>query len=269
MELHTPPAEKDTNLMPVLFVGHGSPMNAIQDNDFVRSWKNLGETLPVPRSILCVSAHWQTRGTRVTAMPHPPTIHDFGGFPPELYEIQYPAPGDPELAGEIMRTTTAEPDEKWGLDHGTWSILRHMYPDARIPVVELSLDSGLTPRGHYEFARQLFPFREKGILILCSGNIVHNLQRIAWDKAAEEEFGFDWAIRATGIIKQRIMENRHDELIDYLLLGRDVQLAAPTPEHFLPLLYALALKNDEEPLSFFNDKHIMGSLSMTSVKVGE
>jgi 4,5-DOPA dioxygenase extradiol len=257
--------------MPVLFVGHGSPMYAIEENEFVQTWRNLGDELPKPKAIIAVSAHWETRGTQVTAMQNPKTIHDFGGFPRELYEVQYPAPGNPELANEAIKsikTTPVTVDEKWGLDHGTWSVIRRIYPKADIPVIQLSLDYQKSPREHYELARELAAFRDKGVMIVGSGNIVHNLRQVAWDRPDDEEYGHDWAIEANDLVKKMILENNHKALIDYQSLGKAMQLAAPTADHFLPLLYALALKRDDEDLSFFNDKAVMGSLTMTSVKIG-
>jgi len=261
----------NTGLMPVLFVGHGSPMYAIEENEFTQTWKHLGETIQPPRAIICISAHWETRGTQVTAMQHPQTLHDFGGFPRELYEVQYPAPGDPELARETIHAilgTTVLPDEKWGLDHGTWSVIRRIYPKADIPVIQLSLDYHKSPEEHYELAKELASFREKGVLIVGSGNIVHNLRHVAWDKPDDEEYGHDWAIEANEMIKKLIVENNHKALIDYKTLGVAVQMAVPSPDHYLPLLYALALKKENEELSFFNDKAVMGSLTMTSLKIG-
>lgn len=261
----------NTGRMPVLFVGHGSPMYAIEENEFTQTWKLLGETIPTPKAIICISAHWETHGTQVTAMQKPPTIHDFGGFPRELYEIQYPAPGDPYLAKEtieLISGTKVEANEKWGLDHGAWSVIRRMYPRAEIPVIEMSLDYTKSPNEHYELAKELAIFREKGVLIIGSGNIVHNLRRVAWDKDPNEEFGFDWALEANDKFKKLISENNHKDLINYGLLGKEVQMAIPTPDHYLPLLYALALKNEDEEVSFFNDKAVMGSLTMTSLKIG-
>ena len=261
----------DTGTMPVLFVGHGSPMYAVEENEFVESWRNLGKELPKPKAIICISAHWETRGTQVTAMQHPPTLHDFGGFPRELYEVQYPAPGDPDLAKETIRLITGTsvlPDEKWGLDHGTWSVIRRIYPKADIPVIQLSLDYHKSPEEHYNLAKGLASFREKGVLIVGSGNIVHNLRHVAWDKPDDEEYGHDWAIEANEMIKKLIVENNHKALIDYKTLGVAVQMAVPSPDHYLPLLYALALKKENEELSFFNDKAVMGSLTMTSLKIG-
>jgi len=264
-------SNNSTERMPVLFVGHGSPMYAVEENEFVQTWRYLGETLPKPKAIICISAHWETKGTEVTGMLNPPTIHDFGGFPRELYEIQYPAPGNPGLANETISTitgTTVLADEKWGLDHGAWSVIRRMYPKADVPVIQMSLDYTKSPKEHYELARELASFRDKGVLIIGSGNIVHNLHKVAWDKPDDQEYGFDWAIEANGIIKKHIQNNHHKELIDYNSLGKEVQMAVPTPDHFLPLLYALALKNDNEEISFFNDKAVMGSLTMTSLKIG-
>jgi len=262
---------ENTPRMPVLFVGHGSPMNAIEENEFVHGWRNLGKTLPHPKAILCISAHWETRGTYVTAMSNPKTIHDFGGFPKALYEVEYPAPGSPELANETKHTitkTTVGLDEKWGLDHGAWSVIRPMYPDANVPVIEMSLDYSQAPQYHYELAKELSALRNKGVLIIGSGNLVHNLRMVAWDKMNEPEYGFDWAIQANDKFKQMIISGNHKELINYKSLGREVQLAVPTPDHYLPLLYALALKEENEAVSFFNDKPVMGSLTMTSVRIG-
>jgi len=264
-------SENSTDRMPVLFVGHGSPMNAISVNDFVQSWRSLGQSLPRPKAILCISAHWETRGTFVTAMPKPPTIHDFGGFPKALFEVQYPAPGSVEFANEtkaIISKTEVGLDQKWGLDHGAWSVIKNMYPLADIPVFEMSLDYYQSPGFHYQLAKELSPLREKGVLIMGSGNIVHNLSKVAWDKADEPEYGYDWAIEANDTFKKLIIANRHNELIHYSSLGKEVQLAVPTPEHYLPLLYALALKSENEKVTFFNDKPVMGSLSMTSLRIG-
>lgn len=264
-------SEDNAAQMPVLFVGHGSPMNAIEENEFVLMWRNLGVSMPKPKAILCISAHWETKGTFITAMPKPQTIHDFGGFPKALYDVQYPAPGSPELAYEtkqIITKTIVGLDEKWGLDHGAWSVIRHIYPLADMPVIEMSLDYSQPPQFHYELAKELASFRKKGILIIGSGNIVHNLRMVAWDKVNEPEYGFDWALKANDKFKQLILTNNHKELINYTALGREVQMAVPTPEHYLPLLYTLALKEENESVSFFNDKAVMGSLTMTSVRIG-
>jgi len=262
---------ENTPRMPVLFVGHGSPMNAIEENEFVQGWRNLGNTLPHPKAILCVSAHWETRGTYVTAMPNPKTIHDFGGFPKALYEVEYPAPGSPELANEAKQAITKTIvglDEKWGLDHGAWSVIRRMYPEADVPVIQMSLNYSQTPQYHYDLAKELSALRNKGVLIIGSGNMVHNLRMVAWDKINESEYGFAWAIEANNKFKTLIESGDFKSLIDYANLGREVQLAVPTPDHYLPLLYALALKEENEAVSFFNDKPVMGSLTMTSVRIG-
>jgi len=264
-------SSNSTVRMPVLFVGHGSPMYVIEENEFTRSWQQLGNTIPTPKAIICISAHWETRGTHVTSMEVPQTIHDFGGFPRELYEIQYPAPGNPELAKATINTihgTNIQTDDKWGLDHGAWSVIRRMYPKADIPVIQMSLDYNKSPKEHYELAKELASFRDKGVLIIGSGNMVHNLHKVTWDKKDDEEYGFDWAIEANEIIKNNILGNKHKELIDYEQLGAAVQMAVPTPDHYLPLLYALALKKENEEISFFNDKAVMGSLTMTSLRIG-
>jgi 4,5-DOPA dioxygenase extradiol len=260
-----PVSGNDLPKMPVLFIGHGSPMNAIEDNEFSDKWKSLGKTLPKPEYILCVSAHWETKGTFVTGMEKPPTIHDFGGFPGELYDVLYPAPGSPELAGKtakLISDTEVATDLKWGLDHGCWSILKHMYPEADVPVIQLSLDYSKSPRYHYELAKELASLRKKGVLIIGSGNIVHNLRLIDWKNT---DRGHDWAIEANSQFKDLILKNDYMRLFDYKKLGKEIELAVPTPEHFLPLLYTLALKEENENITFFNDKTIMGSLSMTSV----
>lgn len=257
--------------MPVLFVGHGNPMYAIEENEFSQSWKTLGETLPRPKAILCISAHWETNGTFVTAMSHPSTIHDFGGFPKELFAVDYPATGSPELAyetKEIVTKSTIELDQIWGLDHGAWSVIRNMYPKADVPVVQLSINYNKSPKDHYELAQQLQSLRRKGILIIGSGNLVHNLRLVDWTKKDSTESGYDWALQANDIFKTLILQNNHQALINYTSLGREVQMAVPSPDHFLPLLYSLALQQANEAISFFNDKAVMGSLTMTSLKIG-
>ncbi|MCX6228116.1 MAG: 4,5-DOPA dioxygenase extradiol [Bacteroidia bacterium] len=262
---------ENTEKMPVLFVGHGSPMYAIEENEFVSEWRKLGASIPKPKAILCISAHWETKGTFVTAALKPPTIHDFGGFPRELYAVQYPAPGSPELAQktkEIITTTPVGLDESWGLDHGAWSVVRNIYPEADIPIIEMSLDYTKGPKFHYELAKELSILRSKGVVIIGSGNIVHNLRLVAWDRMNEPDFGFDWAIQANDQIKLHILNHQHKSLIDYAALGREVSMAIPSPDHYLPLLYALALQGENEKLKFFNDKAVMGSLTMTSLKIG-
>jgi 4,5-DOPA dioxygenase extradiol len=260
-----------TAQMPVLFLGHGSPMNAIEENEFVAGWREAGKSLPKPKAILCVSAHWETGGTFVTAMDKPLTIHDFGGFPQRLFEVEYPAPGSPELALEaqkIITNTTVGLDHKWGLDHGCWSVVKHLYPEADVPVIQMSLDYYQTPQAHYDLARELASLRKKGILIVGSGNLVHNLHRVAWDKLNETGFAFDWAIEASEKMKKYILNGDHSKLVDFKSQGKAFDLAIPTPEHFLPLLYIIALKEDHEKVTLFNDKAVAGSLTMTSVKIG-
>jgi len=257
--------------MPVLFIGHGSPMNAIEDNEFSKRWQQMGKEIPTPKAVVVVSAHWLTKGTMVTAMPSPKTIHDFGGFPQALFDIQYPAPGSPELATEIQKLITnpaVELDHDWGLDHGTWSVVKHMYPDADIPVLQLSIDYYKPAAYHYELAKQLLSLRKKGVLIIGSGNMVHNLRMVAWDKLNEPEYGFDWALEMNDIFKNKISNGFHKELIQYEKLHKAATLAIPTPDHYYPLLYILALQTDNDKVEFFNDKAVGGSLTMTSVKIG-
>ncbi|HEY5535626.1 MAG TPA: 4,5-DOPA dioxygenase extradiol [Ignavibacteria bacterium] len=259
-----------TEQLPVLFIGHGSPMNAIEDNEFSKGWKDIGKTLPKPNAILCISAHWETRGTFVTAMEKPKTIHDFGGFPKELFEVQYPAQGSPELAKEvksIITKTEVGLDEKWGLNHGCWSVVKYLYPDADIPVIQMSLDYYQTAQYHYDLAKELSSLRKIGVLIIGSGNMVHNLGMVAWDKLNDSEYGYDWAIEANDKMKKYIMNGDHQSLIDYQSHGKSFNQAIPTPEHYLPLLYALALKQENEKVSLFNDKAVAGSLTMTSLKI--
>ena len=259
-----------TKKMPILFLGHGSPMNAIEENEFVSGFRKLAKNLPKPNAILCVSAHWETKGTFVTAMQNPPTIHDFGGFPKELFAVQYPAPGSPQLANEtkaLITKTEVGLDHKWGLDHGAWSVIKHLYPNADIPVIQLSLDYSQTPQYHYELAQQLKSLREKGILIIGSGNMVHNLGKVEW-RRLNENFGYDWAMEANEKMKKYILDQNHQELIDFRSQGKAFDLAIPTPEHYLPLLYTLAMQDKNEAVEIFNDKAVAGSLTMTSVKIG-
>lgn len=259
-----------TEQMPVLFLGHGSPMNAIEENEFVKGFREVGKTITKPNAILCVSAHWETKGTFVTAMKMPKTIHDFGGFPQELFNVQYPAPGNPELAREtksIIKKTELGLDDKWGLDHGAWSVIKHLYPNADVPVIQMSLDYTQTPPYHYELAKELSSLRKKGVLIIGSGNMVHNLRMVAWDKFDTDNFAYDWAIEASEKMKQYILNGNHQQLINYKSQGKEFNLAIPTPDHYLPLLYALALKEENEKVSLFNDKAVAGSLIMTSLKI--
>jgi len=256
--------------MPVLFLGHGSPMNAIEENEFVNGFRKVGAEIAKPSAILCISAHWETRGTFVTAMEKPATIHDFGGFPKELFDVQYPAPGSPQLAKqtkELVTKTNIGLDDQWGLDHGAWSVIKHLYPAADVPVIQLSLDRYQAPQYHYELAKELATLRKKGVLIIGSGNMVHNLGMVAWDKLGKPGFGYDWAIQASDKMKQYIQEDNHQALVDYSKQGKEFNLSIPTPEHFLPLLYILALKEKGEQVTLFNDQPLGGSLTMTSVKI--
>jgi len=262
---------KGSDIMPVLFTGHGSPMNGIEENIFTDYWKKLGREIAKPTAVLCISAHWLTRGTRITAMNFPKTIHDFGGFPQELFAVQYPAPGNPELAKEtanLLQSTHVDLDHEWGLDHGTWSVVRQMYPDADIPVLQLSIDYSKPASYHYALATELSTLRKKGVLIIGSGNMVHNLRMIAWEKVNEPEFGYDWAIELNSKFKDLILDRNHAPLINYEKLGAAAQHAIPTPDHYYPLLYSLGLQNKKEQATIFNDKAVMGSLTMTSVKIG-
>ena len=257
-----------TPQMPVLFVGHGSPMNALETNRFTQAWKTVGQNLPHPTAIVCISAHWETKGTQVTAMQIPQTIHDFGGFPQALFDVQYPAAGDPALARSI-KDHIAQPeiqlDESWGLDHGTWSILRHLFPLANIPVIQLSLAYSQPVQYHYDLGKQLAFLRSKGVLIIGSGNMVHNLGRIAWDKLQEPGYGYDWAIELQTWFTSRIQSKLHEDLINYQKLGELARMGVPSPEHYLPLLYILGLQNNSDEPFFFNEVAVGGSLSMHSV----
>lgn len=256
---------------PVLFIGHGSPMNGIEDNEFSRTWAKFGSEIAKPKAVLVISAHWLTRGTHITAMSNPKTIHDFGGFPQQLFDVQYPAPGNPELAdltSKLITSTNVGLDHDWGLDHGTWTVVRHMYPNADIPVLQLSIDYNQPPQYHYDLAKQLKALRKKGVLIIGSGNMVHNLRMVAWDKLREPEYGFDWAIEMNAVFKEKIGNNDFKALVDYEKLNPAAKLAIPTPDHYYPLLYTLALRDDKDSVDFFNDKLVGGSLTMTSVKWG-
>ncbi len=269
--LNTLEGDQASPKMPVLFVGHGSPMNAIEENEFAAGWREAGRLLPQPAAILCISAHWQTKGTKVTAMEKPETIHDFGGFPRPLYEVQYPAPGSPELARATRETVhhrVIDLDRAWGLDHGAWSVIRRMYPEANVPVVELSLDWQMTPQQHYDLARELASLRRNGVLRIGSGHMVHNLGMVSREHINTPGFAYDWAIEASEAMKRHIISGDHAPLINYTAQGRAFSLAIPTPEHYLPLLYSLALREPDEPVELFNDQPVAGSLTMTSVKIG-
>jgi len=251
-------------LMPVLFLGHGSPMNAIEENEFVAGFRAIGKEIHKPNAILCISAHWETKGTFVTAMENPRTIHDFGGFPKALFDVQYPAKGSPELAKEtkqLIHKVELGLDDKWGLDHGAWSVIKHLYPKADVPVVQLSIDYTKDAQYHYELGKELAVLRRKGVLIIGSGNMVHNLGMIAWDKMNVDDYGFDWALEARAKMKQFIMSHHHKEMIQYQKQGSAFQLAVPTPEHYMPLIYTLAMQGDNETIRIFNDKSVAGSLT--------
>lgn len=257
-------------LMPVLFVGHGSPMNGIETNKFTETWIELAKQIPLPKAVLCISAHWLTKGTHITAMEHPKTIHDFGGFPQALFDVQYPAPGNPMLAEEtkkMITSTNVGLDHDWGLDHGTWSVVKKMYPDATIPILQLSIDYYKPGQYHYDLAKQLYGLREKGVLIIGSGNMVHNLGMANFNRI-NEEFGFDWAIEMNQIFKTKILNHDHSSLINWENLGKGATLAIPTPDHYFPLIYTLALQNKSDEITFFNDRALAGSLTMTGVKFG-
>ena len=264
--------KEQDDTMPVLFVGHGSPMNGIEDNAFSQRWQQLGKEIPVPTAVLVISAHWLTRGgTSITAMDFPKTIHDFGGFPQALQDVQYPAPGSPQLAKEtqqLIKSTALGLDHDWGLDHGAWTVVRHMYPAANIPVLQLSIDYSKPPAYHYHLAKELAGLRKKGVLIMGSGNMVHNLRLIDWKNMDTDNFGFDWAIEMHNIFKDKIANGDHQALINYETLSKSAKLAIPTPDHYFPLLYTLGLQSKNESPVFFNDKLVAGSLNMTSVRFG-
>lgn len=256
------------SIMPMLFLGHGSPMNAIENNCYTAGFKLISKELPVPKAILCISAHWETEGTYVTAMDKPKTIHDFGGFPEPLYQFKYPAPGSPLLAGrihEMVKSTNIGLDYDWGFDHGCWVVTKFIYPKANIPIVELSIDYTQPAAYHYKLAKQLAALRAEGILIIASGNIVHNLRKIDWDHLEDSGYGYDWAIAFNDKIKRLIQEGEHQQIINIDKSDLNYRYAVPSPDHFLPLLYILALQTKDDKLRFFNDSLVGGSLSMTSL----
>jgi len=252
--------------MPVLFVGHGNPMNAIEENEFSKAWTAAGKSLPKPKAILCISAHWETAGTKVTAMEKPKTIHNFYGFPGELFAVEYPASGSPDLAQIVRKAITlteVKPDLEWGLDHGTWSVLRRMFPMADVPVVQLSLDRTRPFEHHYQLAGQLKELREEDVLIMGSGNLVHNLRTVVF-----EDVAYDWAVDYDNKVRQWILDDDHEPIIHYEKQGQSAMLSVNSGEHYLPLLYSLGLKEPGEPVSFFADKVWGGSISMRSVRIG-
>jgi 4,5-DOPA dioxygenase extradiol len=252
--------------MPAIFVGHGSPMNAIEDNQYCQTWEKLGKELPRPKAVVCISAHWETAGPEVTAMEQPRTIHDFSGFPKSLFDVEYAAPGDQSLAINICSTAkpvTIRPDLRWGLDHGTWSVLCRMYPQADIPVLQVSLDRTRDGLFHYNMGRALRFLREMGVLVLGSGNIVHNLMMMSWGG-----YPYDWAVDIDNKVSEYIRNGDHDPLIQYEKLGKGAEYAINSGEHYLPLLYILAMQEDDEPAEFFNESIMAGSLSMRGVIIG-
>jgi 4,5-DOPA dioxygenase extradiol len=261
----------NTSNMPVLFLGHGSPMNAIEDNEFVQGFKNISKEIEKPTAILVISAHWETKGTFVTAMENPVTIHDFGGFPQELFDVQYPAPGSPELAAAVQEIVTKKDvhlDDKWGLDHGSWSVVKHLYPNADVPIIQMSIDYSMPASQHYALAKELAALRKKGVLIIGSGNNVHNLRMVSWKHLNTVGYAFDWAQEANEKMKGYILDGNHQPLIDFDKQGHAFDMAIPTPEHYLPMIYALALQEKNEDLMIFNDAAVAGALTMTSFKIG-
>lgn len=254
--------------MPAVFIGHGSPMNTLERNRYTQTWNRFGRDLPKPKAILAISAHWYISGTAVTAMPTPRTIHDFNGFPPELFAFQYPAAGDPQLAArvaQLLAPLKVHLDQAWGLDHGTWSVLAHVFPEADVPVVQLAMDATQPPAYHYEIASKLAALRDEGVLIVASGNVVHNLRMLQW---ARDTPPYDWALRFNDQARACLLQRDHAALIDYGKFGEAARLAVPTPEHYLPLLYTIALQRDDEALSILVDGVELGSISMLSFAVG-
>jgi len=255
--------------MPVVFFGHGNPMNAIQENAWTQSWAAIGAELPRPSAVLCISAHWYLPATAVTAVAQPRTIHDFGGFPPALYQVQYPAPGAPELAArvaQLLGPTPVAQDRNWGLDHGTWSVLAHVYPKADVPVVQLSIDETKAASWHYETAKKLAPLRDEGVLIAGSGNLVHNLHTYSWGNPKAEPY--DWAMRFETLARKALGAADFAPLVNYQSLGRDAMLSAPTPDHYLPLLYVLAQHRPGDAVRFPVEGFDGGSISMLAVQIG-
>ena len=257
------------DILPAIFLGHGNPMNALLHNHYTEGWRRIGEVTAKPKAILSISAHWYVPGTGVTISTAPRTIHDFGGFPPELYQVRYPAPGDPVLARRVQKMLAPLPvalDDGWGLDHGTWSVLRHVYPAADVPIVQLSIDETQPPSFHFEIGRKLAPLRAEGVLILGSGNLVHNLHAYAWGR--HEPAPYDWAVRFEDKAKQMILAGEHQSLVDYEALGPDAALAIPTPEHYLPLLYLIGAAQEGDIIRFPVEGIEGGSLSMLAVQIG-
>ena len=258
-----------TNVLPTVFFGHGNPMNAVTHNNYTDAWRRMGAETPKPKAILSISAHWYVPETGVTVTTAPRTIHDFGGFPPELYQVQYPAPGDPALARRVQQLLApldVKLDNSWGLDHGTWSVLRHVYPAADIPVVQLSIDETKPASFHFEIGKKLAPLREEGVLIVGSGNIVHNLRTYAWGGHPRDPY--DWAVRFESAVKDIMLAGDYKPLVNYDRLGSDAALSIPTPDHYLPLLYVLAARQSKESIRFPVEGVDGGSISMLSVQIG-
>lgn len=256
-------------LMPTIFFGHGNPMNALAHNDYTEAWRRFGVETPTPKAILSISAHWYVAETAVTVSTAPRTIHDFGGFPPELYQVRYPAPGDPALAHRVRQLLSpldVKLDNFWGLDHGTWSVLRHVYPAADIPVVQLSIDEAKPASFHFEIGKKLAPLRQEGILIAGSGNLVHNLHTYAWGRHPRDPY--DWAVRFEDVAKNMMLTGEYKPLINYDTLGKDAVLSIPTPDHYLPLLYVLATRQNNENIRFPVEGVDGGSISMLAVQIG-
>jgi 4,5-DOPA dioxygenase extradiol len=255
--------------MPAIFFGHGNPMNALLSNPYTEGWSALGTAIPRPKGILCISAHWYVAGAALTLNTAPRTIHDFGGFPPELYRVSYPAPGDPDLARrtqKLLAPLPVELSESWGLDHGTWSVLKHVYPQADIPVVQLSIDETRAAPYHYEIGKRLAPLRDEGVLITGSGNLVHNLHAYAWGKHAVEPY--DWAVGFEQRARHLLLAGEHAPLIGYEKLGSAATLSVPTPDHYLPLLYVIGAREQNDPIAFPVEGIEGGSVSMLTVRVG-
>lgn len=255
--------------MPAVFFGHGSPLNALEQNVYTRAWQSISKTLGRPSAVVAVSAHWYLPGTRVTAMEQPRTIHDFGGFPRELYEVSYPAPGEPALArrlAQLLQPLQVQLDQEWGLDHGTWSVLKHVFPAADVPVIQLSIDATQAPAFHHEVGQRLAPLRDEGVVVIGSGNVVHNLRTYAWRRRVIEPY--DWAVRFDAVVRQALVSGDERTLIEYQELGEDARLSVPSPEHYLPLLYVLGLRSAGEPVAFPTQGIEGGSISMLSVQIG-
>lgn len=258
------------NPMPAIFFGHGNPMNAVQSNAWTEGWADVGSAIPRPKAVLSISAHWYIPATALTAMPAPRTIHDFGGFPQELYKVQYPAEGDLELVNRVRALLSPVPvhldESSWGLDHGTWAVLCHVFPRADVPVVQLSINEAQPARFHYELGKRLSPLRDEGVLVIGSGDIVHNLHAYAWGRHPVEPY--DWAVRFERRVRELLLAGEDDPLINYETLGRDATLSVPTPDHYLPLLYVIALRREGEQVSFPVDGMDGGSVSMLTVQIG-